>query len=114
MGLSNVAPASAERAATVAAMQKVLDDANDDHQRAVTELSAAQVVHGEAASALQAAEAASTAFIPEYKHLTGVRDEKLFHMDNFQNYNRLSFTTLRDQMAKKEDTQIQDLALEGV
>jgi len=117
--LSNGAPASAERATKVVAMQKVLDEANDDHHRAVAELSAAQVAHGEAASALQVAEAASTAFIPEYTRLIEVREGKLFDMDNFQNYNKLCFATLRDQMAKKEepsieDTQIQDLAAAGV
>merc|ERR1712060_2999 len=99
--LSNGAPASAERAATVVAMQKVLDEANDEHQRAAGDLSATQTAHCEAASALKIVEATSTEFLSEYGRLTGERDEKVFEMDNFMNYNMLCFTTLRDKIVEK-------------
>merc|ERR1711920_714310 len=117
--LSNAESASAEYAAKVVATQTLFDEANADHQCAVTELSATKAAHSEAASALQVAEAAHAAFSSEYTRLIGVRDKKVLEMDCFKNHNMLLFTTLRDKIAEKaepivEETRIQDVALAGV
>merc|ERR1711879_1032940 len=90
------APASAERAAAVVAMQKVLDGAKENHQHATAEFKAAQAAHSEATRVLQAAEAKHTAFSPEYTRIIGVRDDLVLELENFQNFNMLSFTMLRN------------------
>merc|ERR1712060_437955 len=110
--LSNGAPASAERAASVVAMQKVLDEATDDHQRAAADLSTTQTAHCEAASALKIAETTSAEFLSEYARLIRVRDEKVFEMDNFMNYNMLCFTTPRDKIMEKVKSIVEDAEMQ--
>merc|ERR1711963_288603 len=95
------APASAERAMAVTAHQNTLDEINKNHEQCVVELNAAQSMHSDAVSSLQAVEKALKVFLPDYQRLVLERDEKLTQLENFNNYNMLSFTTLRDNTEKK-------------
>merc|ERR1712060_181399 len=116
--LSSGAPASAERAAAVAAMQKVLQEAQEEHQCAAEEFDTAHDAHREAISMLETAEARCAAYLPEYTCLLREREEKASKLKDFQNYNMLCFTTLRNKMAQKIEPmvnciEIQDLASAG-
>merc|ERR1712061_464704 len=99
-------------------MLELLREAQENHQRAAAELSTAQAEHQEAMSLFEVAEAKSAACMLEYTCLIRERAEKMSEFDNFQNYNMLCFTMLRDKMAKKMEpmatcTETLDLASAG-
>merc|ERR1712187_740651 len=71
------AVASEDIAAVVATKQKLLDDANEDHNSAAAKLNAAQFAHQEAESVLKAAKEASATCLLEHEQLVEERNQKM-------------------------------------